>query len=169
MLNKDQNALLHWITAGLNIPDVREFHGDANYLLRNMIAKYSLGADEYLISEAAYFQLKEMRVNLEVVHSRSKFYGKKSPFIYEHAIPVSLVRDKLLTVEPTLENIAMVLAASSVVAMLLREEDAKLQTLGLQSAMPSGWEWGNDPLLRYKEAAINLTNVTLKVKGNLKR
>ena len=48
-MNKDQTALLEWITAGLQISEVRSLHGDAAYLLNNMIAKYNLAASEYLL------------------------------------------------------------------------------------------------------------------------
>jgi hypothetical protein len=40
--NPDQVALLKWISAGLQIDEVRNLRGDAGYLLNNMIAKYTL-------------------------------------------------------------------------------------------------------------------------------
>ena len=51
--NLDQLALRSWLTAGLQIPEVVALHGDAGYLLNNMIAKYSLASDSYFISTLA--------------------------------------------------------------------------------------------------------------------
>ena len=45
--NANQRALRLWVTAGLAIPEVTQLHGDAGYLLNNMIAKYTLAADTY--------------------------------------------------------------------------------------------------------------------------
>lgn len=54
--NIDQAALRKWIEAGLAIPEVRELHGDAGYLLNNMIAKYTLASSFYAISESVVSQ-----------------------------------------------------------------------------------------------------------------
>jgi hypothetical protein len=54
--NMDQAALRKWIEAGLAIPEVRELHGDAGYLLNNMIAKYILASSFYAISESVVSQ-----------------------------------------------------------------------------------------------------------------
>ena len=51
--NVDQRALRLWLTAGLAIPEVAAFYGDAAYLINNMIAKYTLAADSYAISKGA--------------------------------------------------------------------------------------------------------------------
>ena len=81
--NADQRALRLWITAGLAIPEVVDGHGDAGYLLGNMIAKYTLAADAYAISQAALTRFEADGVDLVETHSRRRFYGKQSPFIYE--------------------------------------------------------------------------------------
>jgi hypothetical protein len=61
-LNADQLALLKWITAGLLITGVRKLDGDAGYLLNNMIAKYTLAASEYRISERALAKIGRAHV-----------------------------------------------------------------------------------------------------------
>ena len=47
MENIDQKALRLWIFKGLNIPEVKNLRGNSNYLLNNMIAKYTLYNSEY--------------------------------------------------------------------------------------------------------------------------
>ena len=51
--NSDHRALRKWLSAGMLFPEVVKLHGDAGYLLNNLIAKYSLAADTYAISFAA--------------------------------------------------------------------------------------------------------------------
>ncbi len=167
--NSDQVALLEWITAGLQIPEVRNLHGDAGYLLNNMIAKFSLAASEYLLSRAALSRLGQEGVDLSRRYRRSKFYGKKSPFLYEHTIPASLVRQQLLLVQPVRVEVEVVLNSAGAVAVVLREEDDLLRTHGLRSSMPGGWTWGDDPLARYHVAGIEITEQRLHMEGAICR
>jgi hypothetical protein len=67
--NADQRALRLWLTAGLAIPEVVELHGDAGYLLNNMIAKYTLAADAYAISTGALAEFKRQGVDLTQTYS----------------------------------------------------------------------------------------------------
>lgn len=167
--NVNQCALLQWITAGLAIPEVRGLHGDAGYLLNNMIAKFSLAADTYLISDGALAELKKMNVDLNKEHSRSFLYGKPKPFIYEHAIPVCIVRSLLLDSDPQKENISHTLKMAGEVALILRTEDNLLHKRGLSRKMPNDWSWGQNPLARYNAAGIIISDHRLKVKGAICR
>ncbi len=167
--NPDQRALRLWIAAGLRIPEVAKLHGDAGYLLNNMIAKYTLAADEYAISTGAFGEFERRGVDLDAVHTRRTFYGKKSGFIYEHAVPAGVVREALLRGPATEEAVATCLRAAGKVAVLLRTEDARLREVGLASTMPVGWSLGDDPLARYRAAGIVLRGEVLKVTGAICR
>jgi hypothetical protein len=167
--NLDQRALRLWITAGLRIPEVVRLHGDAGYLLNNMIAKYTLAADGYAISTGALEEFERRGVDLTAVHTRRIFYGKKSGFIYEHAVPAGVVREALLAAPATDEAVTRCLLAAGQVAVLLRAEDARLREVGLASKMPSGWSLGDDPLARYEVADIVLSSQILKLKGAICR
>lgn len=168
-LNSDQMALAQWIYAGLKIPEIHNGFGDAGYLLSNMIAKYSLASSVYLLSEGAVNTLSADHVDLSNVYKRSKFHGKKSPFIYEHAIPVSIVRDKLFSSDLSKEDVFSVLKACGPVAMILRDEDQILNQYGLQRKMPDGWVWGDSPLARYQVAGIEIAIEFIRVEGRLMR
>ncbi len=168
-LNIDQKALIQWITAGLAIKDVRELHGGASYLFSNMIAKVTLAADQYLLSCKAFNRLSKDNIDLKKVHTRSKFYGKESPYMYEHMIPASIVRNKLLTIQPLEEEVINVLKVSGNVVMILREEDKLLSANGLEKTMPYGWEWGDDPFARYHSSGIELSKTRILMKGAIKR
>ena len=168
-LNEDQEALLEWITAGLQIKQVRMLRGDAGYLLNNMIAKYSLASSEYLLSNAAIARLRQDGVDLNSSHKRSRLYGKASPFMYEHTIPASLVRNRLLSIQPVRNDVAEVLAAAGPVAMILRQEDDLLRIHGLRSQMPQGWKWGDDPLARYHVAGLQIAEQTIRMEGAICR
>jgi hypothetical protein len=168
-MNPDQTALVEWITAGLQIREVREFRGDAGYLLNNMIAKYSLAASEYLLSEGALARLTQQGVDLSRTYKRSRFYGKSSAFMYEHTMPASIVREQLLAVQPVRAEVEVVLAAAGPVAMVLREEDDRLRLQGLRSSMPVGWQWGDDPLARYHAAGLEIVSDRICVEGAICR
>ena len=169
-LNNDQKALVKWLTAGLEIEEVRALHGDSGYLLSNMIAKVTLAADKYFISTKALEQLKRDKVDLTKRYKRAKFYGKKSPYVYEHTVPASLVRARLLSDSPLRQDqVVEILSSAGDVAMILREEDKILSSLRLGRKMPEGWDWGDDPFARYKAANIDLSNEVLLIEGPICR
>ena len=168
-LNPDQRALARWLVAGLQIDEVRNLHGDSGFLLSNMIAKFSLAATSYRLSKGAEREFKKQKVDLDATYKRSRFYGKNSVFMYEHAVPCSLVRKKLLLTKPTLPSVLKVLDSAGPVIMVLRREDLQLRENGLLRSMPKGWEWGDNPLARYQASGIALSNNHLKVDGQIER
>ena len=170
--NDDQRALRKWIEAGLAIPEVTQLHGDAGYLLNNMIAKYTLAASRYAISVAALGVFDELEVDLAETYARRRFYGKqggRNPFIYEHTVPAGVLRTAMLQAAPGPDVAARVLRSAGGVAVLLRGEDERLRAAGLGSRMPDGWALGDDPLARYIVAGIELSDVFLRVQGAICR
>jgi hypothetical protein len=170
--NEDQIALRRWLTAGLCIPEVVNLHGNAKYLLNNMIAKYTLAASTYALSESAERTLLERGVDFKKTYSRGTFYGKqggRNPFIYEHAVPAGVLRAELLRANGNKHQVKEILQGAGPVAVLLREEDNRLQTAGLRSQMPSGWRLGDDPLARYHTVNIKLSAKSLNMKGAIYR
>jgi len=167
--NKDQTVLVQWIAAGLAIPDVRLLHGDAGYLLSNMIAKYSLAASCYRISVAARIEFARMNVDLSSTFKRSTFYGKQSPFIYEHPVPASVVRKQLLQSSSDQKAVCNILKEAGPVTVLLRTEDEIINNAGLKKSMPENWVWGDNNLSRYAQLNIELSEEVLRVSGKIKR
>lgn len=167
--NADQRALRLWITAGLAIPEVAALHGDAAYLLGNMIAKYTSAADAYPLSARALARLRSDGIDLEEVHARQRFYGKSSPFIYEHAVPANIIRAALLDSDRTDGVVSSLLTQAGQVAVLLREENTLLREARLTRHMPAGWSLGDDPLARYKAVGIELSTQSLIVTGRIMR
>jgi hypothetical protein len=166
---EDQLALVRWLTAGLAIPGIRSLHGDAGYLLSNMIAKYSLAASQYRISDGALGYLLGLNVDIRLIHKRSKFYGKGSPLIYEHPVPASVVRARLLTEEASEEAVRNLLRQAGPVTVLLRTEDDMLSSAGLKKSMPAKWEWGENHFARYEQVNIKVSDVVLHLDGKIKR
>lgn len=167
--NEDQRALRLWITAGLSIPEVTDLKGDAGYLLNNMIAKYTLAADQYAVSDAAKRRLRKEGVNLKSTHIRRRFYGRERPYMYEHPVPAKVVRTALLKSNRTETAVAKILKQTGKVTLLLRKENKKLKDARLRSAMPAGWKIGDDPKARYKEVGIRISKSILKVSGAIVR
>jgi len=167
--NRDQRALRQWLTAGLQIPAVVSLAGDAGYLLNNMVAKYSLAARNYALSVAASEALLKSGVGLDRTYPRRRFYGRDSPFIYEHAIPAGIVRDALLRSDRSERTVGDILSRSGPVAVLLRDEDARIRAAGLARRMPANWSFGDDPLARYQAVGIQLSSEVLHVTGAIVR
>ena len=169
MENIHQKSLRLWVTKGLSIDGIKNFKGDSKYLLNNMIAKYIAFKDEYMISKLALETLKKNKIDLNQSHTRNSLYGKDKPYIYEHAIPAKIVRDKILNSDCNEETIKRILHEAGEVCIILRTEDDKLKSCGLSSEMPDGWVWGSNPLKRYEIAKIDISNQYLKMTGNVKR
>lgn len=167
--NQDQIALRRWIQAGLAIPEVRALHGDAKYILNNMIAKYTLAAAAYMLSVGAERHLLSNGLLLTKSHRRSKLYGKKHATVFEHAIPATIVRRQLLETDGSEHEVREILRRAGPVVVLLRTEDQQLREGGLNSRMPPSWTWGGDELARYRETGIVLSDSLLKVDGAIKR
>ena len=163
--NLDQRAIRLWLTAGLQIPEVVALHGDAGYLLNNMIAKYTLAADSYPISTHALDEFRRQKVDLTETWTRSRFYGTDKPFKYEHVIPAGIVRERLLKSGRSEGTVRHVLQNLGWVTVLLRCEDQRLQDAGLNGKMPDGWKWGDDPLERYRAVGIELSDEVLRVRA----
>lgn len=167
--NDDQIALRRWITAGLQIPEVRSLNGDAGYLFSNMIAKYTLAASVYRISSMALKWFHDNNVDLSVEYARSRFYGKSSDLMYEHSIPASVLRDILLHSDCSKESVQDILNQSGYVVVVMRSEDDILSRHGLGRKMPFSWHFGDNPFARYEVVGIEISNTFLKVKGKIQR
>ncbi|GAB6283463.1 MAG: hypothetical protein STSR0008_22310 [Ignavibacterium sp.] len=168
-MNIDQIALSKWIFCGIKIQEVAQLNGDAAYLLSNMIAKYSLAADTYALSMNAVKELKYQNIDLTLIYNRSKFYGKKSLFIYEHPVPCSRIREEILKVAHSYDLLIKVLEESGPVTIILRSENEIISKKKLTKKMPEGWNWGDDIFARYHYSGIQLSDKNLKVKGGIKR
>lgn len=167
--NIHQVAIRKWIWASLQITEVVNLNGDAGYILNNMIAKYSLYSDTYRISKLALRALVKQNIDLNVVHFRSRFYGKDKPYMYEHTIPAIVIRLELLKSNKSEEVVNEILTLSGDVVVIKRIENELLKKAKLNSSMPDGWKFGDDQYARYKEAGIDISDKYLKVKGAVYR
>jgi hypothetical protein len=167
--NKDQKALLEWICAGLSIPGVVSGAGDSKYLLSNMIAKIAAASDEYHLSLSAENVLRDQGADLNDAYKRSRYYGKKSPFIYEHPVPASVIRSEILSSASNRSRVREILSAETPVAVITREENKTLDSLKLKNKMPDDWRFGDSVWARYRVAGIIMSDVRLKVTGAIKR
>lgn len=76
--------------------------------------------------------------------------------IVDHSVPLAHIC-KALWVDPgswRLENLRDFLRICLRRAVLSYEENRRLNTIGLNSRMPSGWRFGDNPFARYPEAQI---------------
>jgi hypothetical protein len=82
--------------------------------------------------------------------------GQQKMLVHEHVIPKSIVIQRLLELpNPTTESVNQLLESYCKGAVLTREEDTRLNKLGLRSKMPAGWD-EKDVWARYASAGIVL-------------
>lgn len=162
--NSDQSMWVDVIHAVLREEKFNVHLGDMNYVFRNMIAKYASSTDQYYVSEGVE-DLIDTQPVFEVARNakgplnlRKLFYGAKSessklgkPTMFEHSIPVAVVRDELLKAREKLyssgcsevnfrADVESILKLSGRVVIVLKEEDKRLS----RSKMPSTWNYFSD-------------------------
>lgn len=72
----------------------------------------------------------------------------------EHAVPIKVLYPAFMAAD-TDDQLQAVIAAYNV-AVITLQEDRSLRALGLASAMPEGWQWGDDPFARWSMAGIKV-------------
>jgi hypothetical protein len=81
---------------------------------------------------------------------------------HEHTVPLSLLSEKVLSLETgDRETIRDTFRTHCRAALLTKEEDRKLSGAKLRSRMPPGWSSGEDVLARYSAVGIELLPPTL--------
>lgn len=89
-------------------------------------------------------------------HRRRSVYFRNEPGnrIYDHAIPLKILTERLFASPLTISNLQEVLDLVEGV-LITHPEHRRLKALGLESAMPSDWD-GADKWARYRAAGIDL-------------
>jgi len=82
--------------------------------------------------------------------------GQQNMLVHEHIIPKSIVIQRLLRLPTaTTSSVNQLLTSYCKGAVITRDEDARLNSHGLRSKMPTGWD-EKDAWARYKHAGIVL-------------
>lgn len=82
-------------------------------------------------------------------------YGDNQ-IVYDHSIPFNYLKEVLLGEQNlNIENLKTYLEKHTVACLITKEEDQRLNKLGLNRKMPRNWD-GVDPLARYQEADIKV-------------
>ena len=166
--NKNQIALLKWIQAGLDIDECINKFGDSGYLFSNMIAKFISSSDEYYISKNALIMLEAKNFDIDKIFKRS-FLARLPELFLEHSVPVSLIREKLLSINSNIDDFFLIIKSMGPLVIILRSENKELDNAGLRSKMPINWNWGDDKFARYNKVGIEISDKKLKVSGRLIR
>lgn len=72
----------------------------------------------------------------------------------DHAIPVKVLFSHFWDADTSHDMQAVIDAYA--VAVITKQEDGYLNDLGLKAEMPDGWRFGDDPLVRWKMARIEV-------------
>ena len=167
-MNKNQLVLSKHIISMVKISkDVDSVGSEpelTNYLLRNVIAKYSLANDNYSTTQFTLNQMKEKGLDITKRGQKSR----KNEYTFEHPIPAKVLFDLILKAKND-EEITSILKYSDQVVILSHSEDKKLNELGLKKTMPKDWKYGDDVFARYKKANISILTEKVKMTGGIKR
>lgn len=164
-MNELQKVIFEIIYKIVNVENIFNYGQSTTYGLKNYIARYSLAADQYYISEQALKLFKSLQIPTPLTRSAIN----KKLFTYEHAIPASYISKLIQQSDLSKDAVANLLQLSDCVAIITKEED-KLLAKNYAATMPDKWEAFNDsPFQRYKEVDIKLSQIKWEVKGSLKR
>ena len=115
--------------------------------------------------------MKSEGIDFGKEYSRSKFYGKRTGYVYEHPIPVNIVRDKLLEKKHSDTEIKNILSNAGNIWIITREEDNQLNKLKLTRCLPEGSKFDSPSSYkeRYELAGIIDSGYQVKLKGAIVR
>lgn len=169
-MNNTQKAYLKIIHALINVNNIDYMNGNFGYGLSNYIAKFSLAKDNYKISEEALYLIRHNHPNFDFSLRRTA--KQTSEFTYEHPVPVSIIRNKLLTLEnKTLGEVEHILVNSDYVTIITKLENRELSLNGLRQNFPNNIDWtpAIDPFLRYQTVGITLLDNEVRMEGHIVR
>ena len=163
-MNKLQNTYLNIIHALIKVEGIFDHGSDTQYGLINYIAKFSLGADSYYISEHAYSKLSD-----DPPYRRRGSFPKKI-FTFEHPIPANVTRSmlrELVYQDTSLDKVAKILTSTDYVVALTQEENNRIKK-EYKTKLPKDWKVGDDPFIRYKDTGIIISR-KISVQGAIVR
>jgi hypothetical protein len=149
-----QAVLRECVAALARVDGIFEHGSDVQYGLMNYIARYSLGAESYLVSSGG----------AAIIASRTRPYRRawldKREATFEHLVPAAVVRSLIRDSDRSDRAVEEILIATAGVAIVSKEEDRRLTALGLGQKMPPGWTLvGGSRAARYEMAGIPLMEV----------
>lgn len=147
--------------------------GGLSYVFRNMIAKYVSSENHYYVTEGVAEIIdrnEELRQQIDQdlpINIKKYFYGRNHPTLLEHMVPATVVANQLVRMKRSdlsRETVCNILSNAGSVAIMLRQEDAKMNChkLKLKSQMPPGWNYGDSVLARYEAAGIKLSQYIVR-------
>jgi len=87
---------------------------------------------------------------------RARLKERPNPLVHEHVIPKGIVIERLLKLpNKTADSVNELMVKYCKGAVITKDEDARLNSLGLRSKMPTGWD-EKDVWARYRYAGIVL-------------
>jgi hypothetical protein len=135
-----------------------------NWTLRNLIAKYSLANDYYYTTQKTFDFIKQQ--GLEISNRAIKI--KKNQITFEHPVPSKVIADEFIKkYDP--DYINKILEDTDAVVILSHGEDDILKKNGLNSIMPTNWNFGDNIFARYDYCKIKVLEEKIKMKGAIRR
>ena len=163
-MNQQQKAVTKLLLATLKIIEEDNPGEIINYFARNLVAKYSLANDYYLISQKTNKLLSSKGIQF---HKRGKKCTENG-YTFEHAIPAKVVLEMLLKTESDNER-KKILEFSNKVVILSNKENELLKQNKLNSKMPKDWKFFDNVFARYDSVGIKILDEKIQMTGAVKR
>ena len=90
------------------------------------------------------------------IPKHKKWTAKDLDLAYEHAVPLSVLFEILMTERENLDAINATLSNLFHITWVTKEEDKQLNAAGLNRKMPAGWTPTDSPFARYEAVGIEL-------------
>ena len=163
-MNQTQRAIYELIVDCLDNIERNNPGEIIKWVARNLIAKFSLANDYYLITKFTKNQLESS--NIDYRKRTNKI--KKNNYTFEHPVPSKVVLNELLKVTKDSDRLEILKFADCVV-ILSGDEDKKLSNSKLKSSMPNGWNYFDNIFARYETVGIDILKDRIKMIGAIKR
>ena len=176
-MNKDQTHICNMISSMLlDNKDMINFYLQSDnwnscggYVLSNLIAKYSLAADRYYITNGGYLFLKTNNLIDDLGNVlRGCKNRKQSKLSWEHAIPSSVIRNYFLDNIESIskDDIKNVLEITDYVVAVCKQDNTILTKNGYRESMPKNWKLFEDSWSdRYSQSKIEILDFTIPMHG----
>jgi hypothetical protein len=158
--------------------------GHVHYIMNNEIASWSLYNDEYFMTDKAEELIVSRGFDVSKTHTRTSIFNIRSNgngqgkgtklATFEHMVPASVQFGLIKSVygekgEVISDDLHNILHLCGKVVVMTKDENRLLVDGKLNQAMPDSWNLGDNPIVRYTQVGIKLSNNILKVKGRMMR
>jgi hypothetical protein len=171
-MNKSQRIIFLTIKSIIQNRELSEEdlkNSNIRYNILNLIARWSLANDTYLLTEIARNHLVENKFMQDEKMTRSK-KSQKNGFTYEHPVPSNEICELIMKDRFNDDAIKEILFKTNIVTVITKKENDLLNENKLSSKMPIDWCFETDDMFaRYKNSGVEVPTKVIGMSGAIYR